>query len=104
MDVLLVLKKKGFISLFSLFSILNGNRVFLFKLRTGVKINLVSLPSRPVYVSWKVLSRFFRSSDSSLIIVLSTSKGVLCGASAVREGVGGVVICSARLFLSGCVA
>ncbi len=55
------------------------------------EIKRISKPSRRVYADKK---RIPRIKDGLGVCVLSTSKGIMTGAEARRQGIGGEVICS----------
>ena len=91
-----IIKKKGLVSFFQKEPSLGS---FSFKIFPQVKVQLISTSSRKVYVRGSTLLAQLKSSDQSILYILSTSKGLLTGEEACRAGVGGLILCSARLYL-----
>ena len=94
LQVFLILKKKGFIQTFQKEP--KSGRI-LFQMFPHVKVRLVSTPSRRVQMNHSLLLESMKKQDQSLVYILSTPKGILSSEEACRQGVGGLLLCSARL-------
>lgn len=96
LQILDVLKKEGYIKNYKSMSDERQNRIKVYlrfkKDKTPVLTNLkrISRPGLRVYVSKDKIPRVLRGMG---LAIISTSAGILTGAQARQQGVGGEVIC-----------
>lgn len=90
--ILAILKSEGFLSDFELLEE-NGKKEFkitISKTKPPVHLKQLSKPGRRLYTKTTSIPRPLRGFG---LIVVSTSKGLVSGKEAVKQGIGGELIC-----------